>query len=124
MEVNQEYINKLNISCINITQLPMLTVPRNPTNTGKYLPYIIPELSHIYNSFDSIVKNKYDLRDKTENQGVLKHTIIYLNNTTLNNFTFVCRAAELHPYFFSYRGIKSYQKRLRIAFYFILFFYT
>ena len=81
VEINQDYLNKLNISCINVTQLPMLILPNEPSIDGKYLPYILPEISHIYNSFDSIVKNKYNNRDKSENQNSLNKIITYLNKT-------------------------------------------
>jgi hypothetical protein len=59
----------------------MLIKPNNPTNEGFYAPYVKGEISHIYNTFDTIIKNKYDLRDKVENQEVLNNTIKYLNNT-------------------------------------------
>jgi len=52
----EEYLHKLNISCINVTQLPMLVNPNSPDKNGNYLPYIHGETSHIYNTFDTIVK--------------------------------------------------------------------
>ena len=79
--ISDDYIKKLNISCINVTQLPMLHKPNEPDSDGKYLPYIHGEISHIYNTFDTIVKRKYDIRDQVENQSVLIDTINYLNNT-------------------------------------------
>jgi hypothetical protein len=81
ISINEDYIKKLNISCINVTQLPMLIKPNEPDETGKYLPYINGEISHIYNTFDTIVKNKYDIRDQVKNQYALVDSINYLNNT-------------------------------------------
>ena len=45
------------------------------------------EISHIYNTFDTDVKHKFEIRDKVENQAVLNKTISYLNKTafTINN---------------------------------------
>lgn len=87
ISISPEYIKKLNVSCINITQLPMLVKPNSPDEKGKYLPYIHGEISHIYNSFDSIVKHKHDLKEKVENQNVLNKTVNYLNENTftINN---------------------------------------
>jgi hypothetical protein len=81
LSINSDYIKKLNLSVINVTQLPMLVNPNSPDETGKYLPYINGEISHIYNTFDSIVKTKHSIRDKVENQQALNQTINYLNNT-------------------------------------------
>lgn len=38
--ISDEYIKKLNISCIDVTQLPMLVTPTKADLNGKYLPYI------------------------------------------------------------------------------------
>lgn len=81
ISVKEEYLNKLNVSVINVTQLPMLVKPNSPTIDNKYFPYIQGEISHIYNTFDSVVKNKHSIRDKVENQHLLNQTINYLNNT-------------------------------------------
>lgn len=81
ISISEDYIKKLNIFCIDVTQLPMLVIPNKPDVNGKYLPYIHGEISHIYNTFDSVVKHKHDLRDQVENQYVLNHTINYLNKT-------------------------------------------
>jgi len=81
ISVKEEYLNKLNVSVINITQLPMLVKPNSPTIENKYFPYIQGEISHIYNTFDSVVKNKHSIRDKVENQQVMNQSINYLNNT-------------------------------------------
>lgn len=85
--LGQDYLQKLNVSMINVTQLPMLVVPNMPELDGKYFPYIHSEISHIYNSFDTVVKQKFEIRDKVENQQVLNKTISYLNKTafTINN---------------------------------------
>ena len=53
----------------------MLHKPNEPDSDGKYLPYIHGEISHIFNTFDKIVKRKYDIRDQVENQSVLIDTI-------------------------------------------------
>jgi hypothetical protein len=58
----------------------MLIVPRSPSIDGKYLPYISPEISHIYNSFDTIIKNKFDNKFNTEGQENISITINYLNS--------------------------------------------
>lgn len=67
ISINDEYIKKLNISCININQLFMLIQVNESDKNGKYLPYINVEISHIYNTFDTIVKSKYDIRDQIKN---------------------------------------------------------
>jgi hypothetical protein len=87
ISIKDDYIKKLIISSINVTQLPMLIRPNEPYDDGKYLPYLHGEISHIYNTFDMIVKKKFDLRDQIEKQHVLIDSIIYLNNTrfTINN---------------------------------------
>jgi len=59
----------------------MLVKPNSPTIENKYFPYIQGEISHIYNTFDSVVKNKHSIRDKVENQQVMNQSINYLNNT-------------------------------------------
>ena len=82
ISINEDYIKKLNISVINVTQLPMLVIPNSPDlEDGKYLPYINGETSHIYNTFDTVVKQKHEIKDKVENQHVLNETINYLNKT-------------------------------------------
>jgi hypothetical protein len=67
----------------------MLVVPNFPDAEGKYLPYVNGETSHIYNTFDTVVKQnkKHEIRDRVENQHVLNNTINYLNKTafTINN---------------------------------------
>jgi hypothetical protein len=68
ISINEDFFYKLNISCFNVTQLPMLVKPNSPHENGKYLPYIHHEICHIYKTFYSIVKHKYDIRDKGENQ--------------------------------------------------------
>jgi len=78
--IKNSYIHKLAISSINITQLPMLVKPRDPDSEDNYAPYLKSEISHIYNSFDSIIKNKFTNKFNTENQRVLNKTISYLNN--------------------------------------------
>jgi len=37
----------------------MLVKPRDPDSEDNYAPYLKSEISHIYNSFDSIIKNKF-----------------------------------------------------------------
>jgi len=82
ISINEDYIKKLNISIINVTQLPMLVIPNSPDlEDGKYLPYIQGESSHIYNTFDTVVKQKHEIKDKVENQHVLNDSINYLNKT-------------------------------------------
>jgi len=77
--MNDDYLHKITISTINITQLPMLIVPNKGVN-DKYFPYLTPEISHIYNSFDTIIKNKYDNMYNTECQVNISNTITYLNS--------------------------------------------
>jgi DNA-directed RNA polymerase len=80
IRIKDNYIKTLRISCINVTQLPMLVKPNPPINDGKYFPYLNPEISHIYNTFDTIIKKNYKNRDVNENQIALSNTINYLNN--------------------------------------------
>jgi hypothetical protein len=50
----------------------MLIKPRLPETNGEYFPYILPEISHIYNSFDTVIKQKYDNKFNTNSpSGVL-----------------------------------------------------
>jgi len=79
LTMTSEFIHKVSISSIKVTQLPMLILPRCPNEDGKYFPYILPEISHIYNSFDTIIKNKYDNKFITEGQENIVDTINYLN---------------------------------------------
>jgi len=78
--IKESYIHKLAISSINITQLPMLVKPRDPDSEDNYAPYLKSEISHIYNSFDTIIKNKFTNKFNTQNQRFLNKTISYLNN--------------------------------------------
>jgi hypothetical protein len=78
LAMSDDLLHKVSISSLNVTQLPMVTVPRSPDG-GKYLPYILPEISHIYNPFDTIIKNKYDNKFNTEGQENIFDTINYLN---------------------------------------------
>ena len=41
------------------------------------------EISHIYNTFDTDVKHKFEIRDKVENQEVINKTISCINKTLL-----------------------------------------
>ena len=58
----------------------MLVEPNKVNKDGNYLPYLSGELSHIYNPFDTIIKNKYDQMIKTENFNNIEYTIHYLNS--------------------------------------------
>lgn len=93
--IDSEYLKKLNVSSIDVTQLPRLTIPNKPFEDGKYLPYQLPEISHIYNTFDTIVKKIFNLKFNVENQDVLNESVCYLNNTAFNinnymlNFYFI-----------------------------------
>jgi DNA-directed RNA polymerase len=78
--IDKKLFHKITISTVNVTQLPMLVKPRDPGIDASYIPYLYPEISHIFNSFDTIVKNKYDNMVATEEQGKIVHTINYLNN--------------------------------------------
>ena len=53
----------------------MLVQPNHSSNKGVYLPYILTEMSQIYNSFDTIVIYKYSLKDNTENQNLTKNIL-------------------------------------------------
>lgn len=68
IKMDTDYLKKLKISVINVTQLPMLFIPNAPYDDGKYFPYLNSEISHIYNPFDTILKKKHDLNIHTENQ--------------------------------------------------------
>ena len=41
------------------------------------------EISHIYNTFDTDVKHKFEIRDKVENQEVINKTISCINKNLL-----------------------------------------
>jgi len=58
----------------------MLIKPRLPETNGEYFPYILPEISHIYNSFDTVIKQKYDNKFNTEGEENIVNTIVYLNS--------------------------------------------
>jgi hypothetical protein len=79
LSINDSLFHKLTISTVNVTQLPMLVKPNQPSPSGFYLPYLNPEISHIFNSFDTIIKNKYDNMIPTEQQSNIIPTINYLN---------------------------------------------
>ena len=87
ISISPDYIKQLNVSLINVTQLPMLVPANSPNQDAKYLPYINGEISHIYNSFETIIKHKYNIKDKVENQESLIDVVKYLNNTpfSINN---------------------------------------
>ena len=58
----------------------MLVEPNKVNNDRKYLPYLSGELSHIYNPFDTIIKNKYDQMITTKNSENIEYTIHSLNS--------------------------------------------
>lgn len=88
-----EYSNKLISSSITITQLPMLIPPVDIyEENGKYYPpclaltarqgkgYMEPEIYHFYNTFDTVINNKFSNRITAKNESTLYKTIRYLNN--------------------------------------------
>jgi hypothetical protein len=78
--LNEDFKHKLVIATANVTKLPMLTKPIPPLENGTYFPYLTPEISHIYNSTDTIITKKFDTIYTTEKQNVLINTINILNN--------------------------------------------
>ena len=81
IKTKESYINKFIISSINMTQLPLLTEPRKiEENSEYYSPYISPELFHNYNSFDTVVKPKFDQREKSEISSTISKCIEFLNS--------------------------------------------
>lgn len=80
IRLKDDYVHKLNRGNIHFLNLPMLVRPNLATTDGLYLPYVLPESSHIYNPFDSIVHDKFDQKVKSESQGVLAKSINYLNS--------------------------------------------
>lgn len=81
ISINPKYKNKLISSSVNVTQLPMLVPPQDyDFKKKKYLPYLNPEIYHIYNSFDGIIKNKFSNKIKTYNEEKIYNTIEHLNN--------------------------------------------
>lgn len=80
ISIKDEYRHKLVTSSINITQIPMLVPANSPSETGMYFPYLLPEISHIYNPFDTVIKNKHDNLIPTRNQESIIDTINFLNN--------------------------------------------
>jgi len=65
----------------------MLVNPNSPDKNGNYLPYIHGETSHIYNTFDTIVKINMILEIKLKIKMYLLILFNYLNNTafSINN---------------------------------------
>ena len=80
IKIKDDYIHKLNLGNIHFLQLPMLVRPKLALQNGLYLPFLLPESSHIYNPFYSIVHPKYDNKFNTSSQGVLARSINYLNS--------------------------------------------
>jgi DNA-directed RNA polymerase len=74
------FLNKLIISSLNITQLPMLVKPRMISSDNKYSPYLNPEIYHIYNPLDTVIKPKYDQREVSESSSVINSCVDYLNS--------------------------------------------
>jgi len=48
ISISEEYLHKLNISCINVTQLPMLVNPNSPDKNGNiYLIFMVKQVIFI-----------------------------------------------------------------------------
>lgn len=72
--INESYYHRLNASIINITQLPMLTLPREPKEDGtNYMPYILPDISYYSNTFNTVINDTFKNKFKTENIGRYTH---------------------------------------------------
>jgi hypothetical protein len=80
IKTKNTFINKLIISSVNITQLPMLIKPREISEDNTYSPYYNPEIYHIYNPFDTVVKPKYDQRDLSITSPLINNCVNYLNS--------------------------------------------
>jgi hypothetical protein len=80
IKTKSTFINKLIISSINITQLPMLIKPREVLENNIYSPYYDPEIYHIYNPFDTVIKPKYDQRELSISSPIINNCINYLNS--------------------------------------------
>jgi len=82
INIKDLYRNKLISGTINVTQLPMLVPPKEyDAEKNVYLPYLKGEVFHIYNTFDSIVKNNYKNLFNTTGEKKIINTINHLNNT-------------------------------------------
>lgn len=80
--IKDSYYHRLNLSIINITQLPMLIEPNRPNSDGtNYLPYKTPEITHYSNTFDTVINDSFKNKFKTENLGGIVNTMISLNST-------------------------------------------
>jgi hypothetical protein len=80
LDMTEDYRHKLAISSINITHLPMLVPAKRVEMDGRYFPYYQPEINHIHNSFDTIIKPKYDNKYQTKNEHRVSDVITFLNN--------------------------------------------
>jgi len=74
------YVNKLALSTITVSHIPMLVIPNPPSFDGKYSPYLNPFISHIFTNFNTVVKNNHNILFKTEHQSSLINSISYLNS--------------------------------------------
>lgn len=81
--MRDDYRHKLAISSINISHLPMLIPAQDVDMDGNYLSYYSPEINHIHNSFDTIIKPKYDNKYQTKNETNISDVIKYLNSVKL-----------------------------------------
>jgi DNA-directed RNA polymerase len=80
--IKDSYYHRLNLSIINITQLPMLIEPNRPNPDGtNYLPYKTPEITHYSNTFNTVINDSFKNKFKTENLGGIVQTMISLNST-------------------------------------------
>jgi len=80
--INESYYHRLNASIINISQLPMLTLPREPNLDGtNYMPYILPDITYYSNTFNTVINDSFKNKFRTENLGGIVNTMISLNST-------------------------------------------
>jgi hypothetical protein len=79
VNIRDDYRDKLAISTLSIGNFPMLVKGRGLINE-KYMPYYLDDINNVYNTFDSIIKNKYDNKYKTQNERKIYSSINFLNN--------------------------------------------
>ena len=80
IKVKNEWFNKLVVSSLNISQLPMLTPPRPVNEDGVYSPYLLPEIYNLYNPMGTPIKIKFDQRELSKTSDVVNNCLNGLNS--------------------------------------------
>lgn len=80
INISANYRDKLARTSITYNHLPMLVPAQGLNIKQKYYPYLTPEINHVFNPFDTIIKNKYDNLYPTQQEENINKCIIFLNN--------------------------------------------